>query len=362
MSEVTRRDILRHYFASLIVYGVVLLCIAACPLYAKSLDVSKLNHLTVLTGYYLLYVVFALPVFNKYRPASIKNSRNVTILNYVKRQFTKGSPIEKIKNMEPSEDEKQALWITFIKAFFGVYCLNLLCSKYIPSMDYDMAFIKEMFGQAFSYAHTQGIIAGFAQFIDDSADMLIKFTFIVTTIVFVVSYLTEANFLKNKIRYADVSPLGLFTCLVCYYPFTTILNKFLPLYSENLVPVDHDLSRVVLNLLLILSCFTSMIAIMCLGTKSGNLTNRGIVTKFPYNIVRHPDYGAQILSIILLYVPLYFTDAVTLLGKVLYTLGTMVWIYVYYLRALTEERNLLKDENYVHYMQKVKYRFIPKLF
>ena len=362
MSDVTRRDILRHYFASLIVYGVVLLCIAACPLYAKSLDVSKLNYLTVLIGYYLLYVVFALPIFNRFRPVSIKNSRNVAILNYVKRQFVKATPIEKIKNMEPSEDEKQALWITFIKAFFGVYCLNLLCSKYIPSMDYDIAFIKEMFVQAFSFAQTQGVIAGFAQFIDDSSDMLIKFTFIVSTIVFIVSYLTEANFLKNKIRYADVSPLGLFTCLICYYPFTIILDKFLPIYSESLIPVENDFARVILNLLLILACFTSMVAILRLGTKSGNLTNRGIVTGFPYNIVRHPDYGAQILSIILLYIPLYFTGSVTLLGKILYPCGTLIWIYIYYLRALTEERNLLKDENYVHYMQKVKYRFIPKLF
>ena len=362
MSDVTRSDILRHYFASVIVYGLILLLVAFCPLYLKSLEASKLNYLTILTGYYVLYIIFALPIFSKFKPESIKNSRSVAILGYIRRQFGRLSPEERIKNLEMSDNEKQSFVIMFVKAFFGVYCLNLLCSKYFPSLDYDFAFLKEMFGQAYGYAHDQGFVAGIAQFIDDSSDMIINLIFFVTTIVFAISYLTEANFLKNKINYADTSLLGVFTCLICYYPFTIIIEKLVPVYSHNLIPAPFVKMRVLLHLLTVIFCFISMIAILRLGTKSGNLTNRGIVTGFPYNIVRHPDYGAQIASIILLSIPLYVLPELNFLGKVVYTFGTLVWIYVYYLRAVTEERNLLKDARYSKYMEKVKHRFIPWVF
>lgn len=35
------------------------------------------------------------------------------------------------------------------------------------------------------------------------------------------------------------------------------------------------------------------------------------------------------------------------------------WTFIYFLRALTEERHLLKDQDYVEYVKKVKYMFVP---
>ena len=362
MSDLTRKDILKHYFSSVLVYGLILLFAVFCPLYSGVLEKSSLNYAVVLGIYYALYIIFALPVFFIFKPDSVKESRNVAIVGYIARQFKKYSPMEKLANFEMSDFEKQSFVITFIKAFFGVYCVNLLCTKFIPSLDYDISFLGAMLNEAVSYAHAQGFVAGIAQFIDDSSDMLISLSFFITTLMFAISYLTEAKFLRNKIQYADVTPLGIISCIACYYPFTILVGKFLPLYTEELIPTPDVKIRVILHILLVIACFTSMIAILRLGTKSGNLTNRGIVTGFPYNIVRHPDYGAQMLTIILLFIPVYTINTISISSKILFTCGTLIWLSIYYLRALTEERNLVKDEKYAEYMGKVKKRFIPWIF
>ena len=48
--------------------------------------------------------------------------------------------------------------------------------------------------------------------------------------------------------------------------------------------------------------------------------------------------------------------------KILVTFSTFAWVYIYYLRAITEERHLIKDPEYQEYAKKVKHRFIPKIF
>lgn len=360
--EVSNKDILKHYFASIVVYGVIWLLVSIWPLYESVIEKSYWNYSSVLGIYYLLYIIFALPVFFKFRPKSIKDSRAIAILLYIKRQFGRVSALERLKNFEMTEAEKHAFVITFVKAFFGVYCVNMLCTNYIPTFDYNVSFVGAMLNEAVSYSHAQGAIAGFAQFIDDSADMIINLTFLVTTLVFTFSYLTEASFLKNKIKYADITPLGILACILCYYPFTSVVSTFIPLYNQSLIPTPNPILRITFRCLLLLACIVSMIAILRLGTKSGNLTNRGIVKGFPYNIVRHPDYAAQMWILILLFIPVYGVAQVTLLNKILFTFGTIFMLFLYYLRAITEERNLSKDQEYVEYMDKVKRRFIPWVF
>ena len=46
----------------------------------------------------------------------------------------------------------------------------------------------------------------------------------------------------------------------------------------------------------------------------------------------------------------------------IFLLGLFAWILIFYLRAITEERHLLKDSEYQKYTEEVKYRFIPNLF
>lgn len=358
---VTSNDILKHYLSSIVVYGVILLFIVFCPILNEKIENPYFNYITFFILYYISYVVFAYPIYLKTKPKSLLTSRNVAIVDYIKRQFSKCDNEQRLKNIEPRENEKQAMVILFMKAFFGVYCITVLCNKYLPSIDYDISFIKEMTLQAFTYTQTEGILNGLVQFIDDTSDMWLTLIAFATTLIFAVSYLTESHLFKNKIKSVDTSFLGIISCIMCYYPVTILTNKVIYSYTEDLIPVDNFILRLFLNIFIVAANIISLIAIVKLGTKSGNLTNRGIVTGFPYNIVRHPNYSMQMLYLILTTIPLYFGDFL-LLEKILFSVGTIGWIYVYYLRSITEERHLIKDCEYQKYMQTVKYMFIPKIF
>ena len=360
--EVTNKDIKKHYLSSVLVYGIVLLLLFICPVFSQDVTNILFSYFSILVVYYLLYVLLAYPLLLKIRPESVLNSGNVIIVNYFKRFFKKGVSLsEQLNNINCTEEEKQSFIILFIKAFFGTYCLSVLCSKYFPQLGYDFDFLGAMLTQASDYIEVSGVFGGIAQFIDDTADMWLTLIFTVTTFVFAVSYLTETKFLKNKIKYADTSFLGITSCLICYYPFILLTEKFIPVGLKELIPIENTGLRITIYVLVILANIVSLFAILRLGTKSGNLTNRGIVTGFPYNIVRHPDYGAQICYVILTMIPMYFVGDLTIFGDILLTIGMFVWVGIYVLRALTEERNLMKDDDYKKYCEKTKYRFIPKV-
>lgn len=361
--EVTNKDILKHYLSSILVYGIILLILFISPLFNQNIENPLFSYFSVLLIYYILYVIFAYPIFKKFRPKSILESRSVVIVEFFKRQFSSGRSLEqKLSDMNLKEEEKQAFVILFIKAFFGVYSLSLLCSKFLPQMGYNLDFLREMFSQSVQYTEMGGFFNGILQYIDDTADMWLTLMFTVTTSVFAFSYLSEADFLKNRIKYADTTPLGILSCIMCFYPFMLITQKLMPVSIQELVPIDNMYLRITVFALAILVIFISMLAIIRLGAKSGNLTNRGIVTGFPYNIVRHPDYAMQIAYIILSMIPLYAAGDLNILGVIVLTIGIVLWIWVYVLRAITEERNLIKDDEYKAYCEKVKYRFIPKVY
>jgi protein-S-isoprenylcysteine O-methyltransferase Ste14 len=180
--------------------------------------------------------------------------------------------------------------------------------------------------------------------------------------VLFVSYFTDFEFTKNKIKSTDTTPLGILSCALCYYPLTILTNKFLYITDETLMPVNNQVLLAILNLFVIFAHLGILVAVLRLGTKSGNLTNRGIETKFPYNIVRHPEYSMQIFYIVLTTIPLLALTDTGVFEKFLMICATLGWIYLYYLRAITEERHLISDKKYQQYVEQVKYRFIPKLF
>lgn len=363
LNEVTNKDIYKHYFASIIIYAIVLLFIILCPFFYNGIKSNLLNYVTFFSAYYILYVIFALPLLLKFRPKSVLNSANVAILNYFKRQFKKEENIKtKLGNIEPKENEKYALIGLFIKTFFGVYCINLLCNEYLISMDYNIGFLKEMFSQAVQYTASEGLFWGIIQYIDDTSDMWMRFILMITLIIYTFSYLTELELFKNKIKTTDTTPLGIISCLLFFYPFTIITYQIIPSNTEELIPVQNLALRTILNILVLVVNFISLLAIARLGAKSGNLTNRGIVTGFPYNIIRHPDYAMQMFYVVLLTIPVLIGAGKSPVEKIVLVIGALIWIYLYYLRAITEERHLIKDSDYENYIQKVKYRFIPKLF
>jgi protein-S-isoprenylcysteine O-methyltransferase Ste14 len=96
-------------------------------------------------------------------------------------------------------------------------------------------------------------------------------------------------------------------------------------------------------------------ATLSLGTRASNLTNRGIVATGAYKYVRHPAYIAKVTAWWVTLVPILADNPMAITGM-------LVWTVVYFLRAVTEERHLLHDADYINYCSKVKWRFIPGVY
>lgn len=360
--EVRNIDWLKHYGASVLIYGIILVYLLFCPAYYNTITNDNYDYSVFFLGYYILYIVVAPIIFWLVKPKSVLSSRSLNILGYFKRQFKWGRSIEEfLADIEPTAQEKISLMTIFIQTFFGIYCINTLCNNYLPNLAYNLDFIKAMFLDAAQYVSLgNGAWGGIEQFIIDTSDVWLKLIMTLTLFVLAFSYLTELSIFKNKIKSADTTPLGVLSCLVCYYPVTILTDSLIRITDEQMLPVEGKTLLTVLNIIGIIANLGILIAVLSLGTKSGNLTNRGIVKHFPYNIVRHPDYCMQILYIIVTTIPLYMLP-VSVLEKISMTIGTLAWISFYYLRAITEERHLMNDAEYQEYVQKVKYRFIPKI-
>jgi protein-S-isoprenylcysteine O-methyltransferase Ste14 len=358
------KSLLKHYLSSVFIYGILFIVIANCPIFYEVIENETFNYIYFFLFYFIGYVLIAPIILFTFRPKSVLDSGNLKILSYIKRQFSKTkSTKEFLENIEPKEDEKQAMMSLFVKAFFGVTCVNMLCNTYLPSLGYNFDFLRVMWTTAIQYIHDgSDILGSFIQYVADTGDMWLKLILTISTSVLTFSYLTDSDVFKNKIKSVDTTPLGVLSCLVCYYPLTILTTKVIAQPLNSQIPVNNTLFFAVLNVLIILANFIAMISVVRLFGKSGNLTNRGIVTGFPYNVIRHPAYTMQVIYIILCSIPLYFLPELTFGDKISLFIGVLVWMYIYYLRAITEERHLMKDEKYQQYVEKVKYRFIPWVF
>jgi len=180
--------------------------------------------------------------------------------------------------------------------------------------------------------------------------------FVLDTLIFSVGYLLESPKLKNVVKSVEPTTLGWVSALACYGPFFDTFTRFAGPLPQDFADFKN------INLNIIAGIFTIILfgiyvwASVALGFKASNLTNRGIVTTGPYKYVRHPAYISKNLAWILASIPL-----ISVLGiKIIIALS--IWSSVYYIRSLTEERHLAQDPDYVEYMKKVKYMFIPGLF
>lgn len=184
---------------------------------------------------------------------------------------------------------------------------------------------------------------------------LLSLCFFVDTIIFLFGYLIYSESLGNTIRSVETSFLGWFSALLCYPPFFAITGTLFPAaYSDYPFWINENITFALrLPMLLLLIIYT--LATINLGWKASNLTNRGIVSHGVYSVVRHPAYIAKNLFWWLSLLPVMFSNPIS----VVYMLGISA---IYFTRAVTEERHLFQDSDYQDYCQKVKYRFIPKIF
>ncbi len=115
----------------------------------------------------------------------------------------------------------------------------------------------------------------------------------VDTLLFTLGYIVEVPALRNRIRSVDPTFFGWFVCLACYPPFNDFTGRFLQWQSSDFPYFENSYVHVAANVTVLVAMAIYSWASIALGFKASNLTNRGIVSRGPYSVVRHPAYAAK---------------------------------------------------------------------
>ena len=177
--------------------------------------------------------------------------------------------------------------------------------------------------------------------------------FICECALYAFGYAVESRYCRNVIKSVDPTLLGWVVALACYPPFNGFLNNYVFWHTTEFPVFKHVGVTVVAKIVILICFFVYLWGAISLGARCSNLTNRGIVTKGAFAWVRHPAYAAKNLAWWVGMLPQFSLVAV---------LSMAFWSLIYILRAVTEERHLGNDPDYVEYCRRVRYRFIPGIF
>ncbi|MBI5385853.1 MAG: hypothetical protein HZA90_14340 [Verrucomicrobia bacterium] len=362
LPRATFKCVLKHYAASMLIYGALWLILRLNPWFRGLLDVpfGSFPAWRFYDWYLVLYALVAPAIYFTFRPRTLWLSKNVLILGWLARVAWCAlgqAPPNVARPWAPTFKEKHAFVFLLIKLVYGPLMLNSLCLEYnaYPAL-------------LMQYQQSASLV-GLA---DALYALFVTTVFCVDSGLFCFGYHAEAFWLKNPVRYVETSLSGLLVCLLCYAPFNMVTAAFFG--SSNDDPhilfhgeLHHPLTWILRGLaVLCLLLLTS--ASLSLFTKASNLTHRGIVAYGPYALVRHPGYvGKNLFWLVTLIPALFAVDTADaafswrqhLLFCTATAGGFIAWCSIYVLRALTEERLLLRDPEYAAYCRKVKYRFIP---
>jgi len=351
--------IFMHYISSALIYAIGVIIILFNPFY-KDLMKDFLYSYEILIGLFFSYLIFA-PIFLfTIKPKTIYASHSIEVMNYILKILKKDglnkeyTSTEFLEWLKPTYKQKQSLILYFIKFFFAPQLLIWTINHF----------------QAFQLNWYKISHYGFSivKYRDALYITLFELLYFFDCFIYTVGYCTELTFLKNRIRTVESSFLGLFFCLACYAPFNIVTSTFVPWqHSEtsfNAVSNPMSIINWVYYIIAIILIALYVSASLALFTRASNLTNRGTCKIFPYNIVRHPAYSTKIIlwwlsSTIVLKT---FICNLDFLAFIFYILCGSIWSFLYYMRAITEERHLSLDPEYRAYMKKVQYKFIPYLW
>lgn len=254
--------------------------------------------------------------------------------------------------------EKQALLNLALKFFFVPFIVNASIAHF--------AQINYKIVDVFKYFSLD--ILERPYFIQDINLLYFNILFAVIytfdVVPFLIGYLIDSKLFNNKIKSVEFSAIGWFFCIVCYPPFNSAFGSFLPSAVPETINAFSSFPHIHYILLaavvLLLSGYAS--ASVSLGFKASNLTSRGVVSSGLYAYVRHPAYVLKNAAWWILSLSWAIHQHINHLPYLFNLFCLAVWSWVYFMRAITEERHLLvTDSDYLHYCDQVKYRFIPNV-
>jgi len=248
----------------------------------------------------------------------------------------------------PDAQTQQAVLGVIVKFFFAPLMISFFFANIDSFVSNASVLTRWMWGETFPSPRAiwRNIYGG-------SFHLLL----IIDTIIFAFAYLVESDRLGNKIRSVDPTFTGWLSAMVCYPPFSFFTRQTFSAIGIFSIPDRSpamDFQFIILFQSLALVLFAIYVwATVALGTRAGNLVNRGIVAFGPYRYIRHPAYAAKNLA--------WFFEILPFFHSPLQLVSWGLWAGIYVARAVTEERHLAKDPSYLVYCQRVNYRFIPGL-
>ena len=363
---------LKHWLCSLFLYFGIYVILLYNPFLNRMFNEGMQ---TIAQIFIFLYATVAPIIYIVVRPKSLYASHSIEIYNYlsgvVKNIFCKDSLIKAdykriIEALTPKYREKQAIMLIFIKTFFGTLMVDSFCRNigYFIANSENISNIFLVLTTSFK----EGLLSNNA----DIYNYFISLLFTLDIMIFIFGYLTELSVFRNKIRTVETSAAGIIFCLACYPPFNEATGAIVGWnQQDNVYTPDGPIGMVLWGLRIIGLSFLCIYvtASWALGTKASNMTNRGTVSCFPYNIVRHPAYISKntfwlctTIPVIILNINNYKTWYDALIYVITVLTSFTIWAGIYYFRAITEERHMMMDPDYREYAKKVKYRFIPYIW
>lgn len=307
---------IKLYFSSIFIYALGLLLITIIPFYQTYLMENTKSYLFLL---FFLYLIIS-PLYYFFTITETAANKPYLIMHYLKKT------IFQHKFSLLNNEEKNALLFLLVKFFFLPLMLNFF-------------------------------LGNIAQLINTTKiqwyPFLFTLLFTIDTLIFTIGYSIEFSSLKNIVKSVEPTFFGWFVALICYPPFNQIVGDYIPWGANDYINFGNPILTTIMRIFIILLLIIYVWATLALGFKSSNLTNRGIITKFPYSLIRHPAYISKNLMWWLTLLPVI---------TIPFALGMLFWSIIYFFRAYTEERHLSQDANYVEYKQKVKCKFIPYLY
>ncbi|MBI2578784.1 MAG: hypothetical protein HYW26_03675 [Candidatus Aenigmarchaeota archaeon] len=276
----------------------------------------------------LAYAVFGLPYFLFFAPKEHK-SKGIIIFGFLERTV-------KSRKFSLLKDEKVSLLFLVVKFFFLPIMINFAFGNFSAVLERSGSMFLE-----------EDIIL---KFNDRIYPFLLVLIFFIDTMYFAFGYAVESSALGNNVKSVEPTFLGWFAALASYPPFNSVAGQFFQWGANDYAYFGSAYATLFVRLFVLFILLVYLSATLALGAKSSNLTNRGIVSRWPYRHIRHPAYASKVISWWILSVPVMSTGVFA---------GMAFWTVIYYLRAWTEERHLSTDPDYVEYKNKVRYMFVP---
>jgi len=321
MNENKLRKIFNLYFSSVLIYSLALLLFHKLPYYKNLLGRGTL---LLIDGMFLVYLALA-PIYYYFKIQPDSENKPYIILKLFGRNIN--SLINGNQRLLIYKKEKIALLFFLVKLFFIPIMYNFAISN-LNSLKFDLF-------NAYWYP------------------LVLTFLFTLDTIIFAFGYSFEFKSLKNVVRSVEPTIFGWAVALVCYPPFNQYIGSYVPWGASEYVKFSNPNHTLILQIVVVFLLIIYTWASVALGPKASNLTNRGIVSKFPYSIVRHPAYICKVTMWWITLIPVI---------NLSFFMGMFFWTLIYFFRAITEERHLIKDQDYVEYCKKVKWKFIPGVY